>query len=132
MFGVPLHKLMVHFPIALAVVALAYDFWASYARNPKLHSTGFSLSLLAAVTAAGATVTGLQASGVTRLDGGLLTGHAGFGITATIVAVGFALWRYSAMARREKPDERYSGVWLFIQLLAVILILLAAITGHRL
>jgi uncharacterized membrane protein len=74
MFGVPIHKLIIHFPIALTILAAIYDSWGVYAKKPEL----------------------------IRIDKGAVTGHAGFAITTTIVIVAVAGLRYSAQAQDQK------------------------------
>jgi len=99
LFNIPIHKLIIHFPIALAIIAVIYDAWALYARKPELHRTGYGLTLWAAVGALAAAGTGLQLAEMVRLDKAAVTGHAGFAITATIVLTGLAGVRYSAQAQ---------------------------------
>jgi uncharacterized membrane protein len=129
MFGIPIHKLIVHFPIALTVVAAIYDAWALYARKPELHKTSYGLILWAAVAALAALGTGLQLAEMIRVDKGAVTGHAGFAIGSTIVLAGLAGLRYSAQAQERKG---YSIWWLVLEAVAVVLIGATAITGHRL
>ena len=37
LFDIPIHKFLIHFPIALTIIALIYDSWAVYSRKPELH-----------------------------------------------------------------------------------------------
>ena len=78
LFDIPVHKFLIHFPIALAFVAALYDAWALYARRPELHRTSYGLSLWAAVGALAAAGTGLQLAEIVRIDKAAVTGHAGF------------------------------------------------------
>jgi uncharacterized membrane protein len=132
MFDIPLHKLVVHFPIALTVFAFAYDCWAVSAKRPELHDTGYGISLWATVSAMLAVVTGLQIASLGEIGKDAITGHALYGISAAIVMAAFGLWRYSSRARQEGLSEKYSTLWVFIQGLAALLVIAAAITGHRL
>src|SRR5215472_3728219 len=102
LFDIPIHKLIIHFPIALTIIAVTYDSWALYARRPELHRTGYGLTLWAAVGALAAAGTGLQLAEMVRLDAGAVTGHAGFAITATILLSAVAGLRYSANAQERK------------------------------
>jgi uncharacterized membrane protein len=129
MFGVPVHKLIIHFPIALTVMALIYDAWALYMRKPELHRTGYGLTLWAAVGALAAAGTGLQLAEMIRIDKGAVTGHAGFALGATILLAASAGIRYSAHAQERKE---YQVWWLMLQVGAAALVAAAAITGHRL
>jgi uncharacterized membrane protein len=129
MFDVPIHKFIIHFPIALTIVALLYDSWALYAKKPELHRTAYGLNLWAAIAALAAVVTGLQLAEMIHADKGAVTGHAGFGIASTIVLTALAGLRYSAQAQ-EHRDYRIG--WLVLEIGAAALVLATAVTGHRL
>jgi uncharacterized membrane protein len=129
MFDVPIHKLIVHFPIALIIIATIYDSWAVYTRRPELHRTGYGLTLWAAVGALAAVGTGLQLAEMIHVDKGAVTGHAGFGITSAIVVAALAGLRYSAQAQEQKD---YRIGWLVLEMAAAVLIAATAVTGHRL
>ena len=128
-FDVPIHKLIVHFPIALMIIAAVYDSWALYTRRPELHRTGYGLILWAAVGALAAVGTGLQLAEMLHVDKGAVTGHAGFGITSAIVISALAGLRYSAQAQEQK---NYKLGWLVLEIGAAVLIVATALTGHRL
>jgi len=129
MFGIPIHKLLVHFPIALTVIAAVYDSWALYAKKPELHRTAYGLTLWAAVGALAAAGTGLQLAEMIRIDKGAVTGHAGFALGSTIMLTALAGLRYSAQAQERKD---YQIWWLLLEIAAVALITATAVTGHRL
>jgi uncharacterized membrane protein len=129
LFDIPIHKLIIHFPVALTIIALIYDSWALYTRKSELHRTGYGLTLWAAVGALAAAGTGLQLAEMVRIDKAAVTGHAGFGITATIILVALAGLRYSAQAREQKG---YPIWWLILEAAAATLIVATAVTGHRL
>jgi uncharacterized membrane protein len=132
MFDIPLHKLLVHFPVAFATFAFVYDAWAIYGRRPHLHATGYSLGFWATLGALAAVVSGLQIANLGQIAKGVITGHALFGISAGIVLAAFGLWRYSARARGSNSEEEYNLLWLVIEGIAALLILATAVTGHRL
>ena len=129
MFGVPIHKFIIHFPIALTIIALVYDVWALYAKKPALHRTAYGLTVWASVGALAAAGTGLQLAEMVRLDKGAVTGHAGFALGATIVLAALAGLRYSAQAQEKKE---YQIWWLILQIAAAALVSAAAVTGHQL
>jgi uncharacterized membrane protein len=129
MFGIPVHQLIIHFPIALTVMVVVYDGWAVYSKRHQLHATTYGLSLWAAAGALTAVITGLQLAGVSRVSRAAATGHAGFGIAAGILITTLAILRYSAAAREQ---EGYRISWLFLEIGSGVLIIAAAITGHRL
>ena len=129
MFGIPLHRLIIHFPIALTIIALVYDSWALYTKKPELHKTGYGLTLWAAVGALAAVVTGLQLAQMIRIDKGAVTGHAGFAIGSTILLVAVGGVRYSAQAQERTG---YPIWWIILQGAAAALIFATAVTGHQL
>src|SRR5215510_8004688 len=129
MFGIPLHRLIIHFPIALTIIAAVYDSWALYAKKPELHRTAYGLTLWAAVGALAAAGTGLQLAEMIRLDKAAVTGHAGFAIGSTIMLAAVAGLRYSAQAQERKD---YQIWWLVLEIGTVALITATAVTGHRL
>ena len=59
LFDIPIHKFIIHFPIALTIIAAVYDAWAIYSRKPELHRTGYGLTLWAAVAALAAALTAI-------------------------------------------------------------------------
>ena len=132
MFGIPLHILIAHFPIVLAIVAFLYDAWASYSGDATLHAVGSTLTKYAALAAVIATSTGLGSAGMSGLgSGSTVTAHAGGGILATIVLVALAIMRYSSEVREEESGQVYSNLWLATGALAAVLIAITALAGHR-
>src|SRR6266705_815529 len=117
LFDIPTHKLIIHFPIALTIIAVIYDSWALYARRPELHRTSYGLTLWAAVGSLAAAVTGLQLAEIVRIDKAAVTGHAGFGVAATIVIAARAGVRYSAHA--EALNRFVCGAILLFQLTVI-------------
>jgi uncharacterized membrane protein len=132
MFDVPLHNLINHFPIALAVFAFLYDAWAVYAKRPELHEIGYGLSFWAGLLAIAAVITGLQIASLGQIGKSAVTGHALFGITTAIVLTAIALLRYSGKARQGDEPERYTMLWLVVQLFGALLVMATTLTGHRL
>jgi uncharacterized membrane protein len=132
MFGIPFHKLIVHFPIALTLAAFAYDMRALYAKRPELHDIGYRLSLWSAVSVVPAVITGLSRAGALGLDSGAITGHTAYGIGSGLVLVAFGVRRYTVLASGEHNSSYYAKVWTALQFLGFLLISVTAITGHRL
>jgi len=131
MFGVSLHKLVIHFPIALAVVAFLYDAWGAYSRELRFHSIGSGLLKLAAFSAIIAMGTGLELAGMSGMgSGSTVTGHAGIGIATTVILSALGLIRYSAEARSEVRRQAYSPIWLAVEGFAAVLVATTAVIGH--
>jgi uncharacterized membrane protein len=122
MFGIPLHLLAVHFPIALSVLALIYD-----AR--RSHTLGYALTLWAAAGAAVAGATGLLLAGERAATKGAIA-HAGLGLIGTIVLIALAMLRYSAEARRGEETMAFPPMWLLLEVIGTLAVVLAALTGH--
>jgi uncharacterized membrane protein len=129
MFGIPIHRLIIHFPIALSIMALFYDSWALYSKKPELHRMAYGLTLWASVGALAAVGTGLQLAEMIRIDKGAVTGHAGFAIGTTIVLAGLAGVRYAAQAQERRG---YPVWWLILEAAAALLVTATMVTGHRL
>jgi uncharacterized membrane protein len=128
-FGIPLHRLLIHFPFALMIIVVIYDSWAVYSKRPALHETTYGLTLWSAVTIIAAVVSGLEVANNTGIPRGAVTGHAGYGIAAAIVVTTLGILRYSARARDQKD---YSTVWLVLTWVAAGLVIATAVLGHRL
>jgi uncharacterized membrane protein len=128
-FGIPLHSLLIHFPVALIIIVVIYDSWAVYSKRPHLHDTTHGLTLWAAVAAIASVVSGLELANNTGLPRGIVTGHAGYGVAAAIVVTALGILRYSARAREQKG---YQTVWLILGWIAAVLVAVTAVQGHRL
>src|SRR4051812_4549233 len=104
MFGIPLHFLIVHFPIALGLLAAVSDLRGQ-------HDTGYRLTGWAAVAAALAVMTGLQIGGG-RFESSIAIVHVGSALLGTLGLVVLGVLRYSAKTREEEgDDESYSTAW---------------------
>jgi len=131
MLNIPLHVLLVHFPVALAVIAAVYDLRAHFKNRPELHRTGYALCLWSAAGAAAALASGLP------LLGGLnqasrATVHAAVGLVSGLALIALAMMRYSAQARESEDGDASPAPWLILEVLAAVAVLVAAVSGHRL
>ena len=120
MLDVPAHFLIVHFPLVLIIGAVFCDLG-------KHHEAGYRLTLWAAAGGALAVLTGLLQVGGELSE---LPVHAGAGITGAFVALILAVLRYSRRARGEDFSV-FPQAWLLVEILSVLGIVIAAITGHR-
>lgn len=131
MFGVPLHKLLTHFPISLAVVGCGYDLWALYASRAGFHRMGSALIRLAAVAALASLATGLDLAGMSGLGSdSAVTGHALVAMLATGVLAALAIARYSREVRARAADA-LPAAFIVVEVSAVVLVFAATILGHR-
>jgi uncharacterized membrane protein len=120
MFGIPLHVLLVHFPIVFMVAAVFCDLRGT-------HNSGYRLTLWSSAGVVVAILTGLLLTGGSM---SAVTTHAGAGIVGGVVTLVFGMLRYSHRVRQGDTNVFISG-WFAVELLALLGIVVAAITGHR-
>jgi uncharacterized membrane protein len=130
LFNIPVHFLLVHFPIGLAITAAILDFRGRRSGATALHDAGYRLTLGAALGAVLATITGMQLLGG-RTSNPSAALHAAAGLVVTVTWVIFAAIRYSARARQTDLDEPFPVLWLVLELFGALVVIAAAITGHR-
>ncbi len=121
------HVALVHFPIALFITSVAFDFVAQWTKNRLLAAAAYYNLFAAAVSAPPVVATGLlawqwQLEGQ-RLKGVLLL-HLVFAIASS--AMIWLVWSLHFRARRT-PEQSLPAYRLPIELLAVVLV---AFTGH--
>jgi uncharacterized membrane protein len=103
------HVVLIHFPIALFMASVAFDFVAQWRRNTTLAGVAYYNLLLAAITSVPVVITGLMAwrwqlEGQ-RLKGTLLQ-HMVLGLTATVLI--WLVWWIHFRARKHARDlSRY-------------------------
>lgn len=132
MFGISLHVLLVPFPIVLIIFAVYYDFKAYSTNDSLLYSVGSTLLKYAAIFGALATATGLQHAGSTGLgSNSIVSAHAVTGIMGVISLIALAGRRYSLEARDEDLEKACSLPWLAAEVVAALLITVAAVVGHQ-
>ena len=121
------HVVLIHFPIALFIAGVAFDFVASRKKQSDLAAAAYYNLLLAALLTLPVVATGLlawrwQLEGA-RLHGNLLL-HLIFGALSTLFI--WAVWRvhYQARSSPERPLPRYRWPLELLGLLVV------GLTGH--
>jgi len=130
MFDVPLHFLLVHFPIALTIMAAVIDVRAFLTKRAEQNRTGYTLILWAAAGAAMAMLTGLQLLGDRRQSSGA-TFHAASGLISGLVLIAVSMIRYSAKAREQETTKSALEPWLVLEVFAALAVIVTALTGHR-
>ncbi|HEY2102431.1 MAG TPA: DUF2231 domain-containing protein [Chthoniobacterales bacterium] len=121
------HPVIIHFPIALFIISVAFDLLAIWKRDPALVKAAYYNLVAAALTAPVAIATGLtawqwQLEGA-KLKGNLLL-HLVFALSASGMIWFLCGWRF----RERKFPERRPGI-IYISL-ALGTVLLIAIAGH--
>jgi len=121
------HPVIIHFPIALFIISVAFDLLAIWKRNPVLAKAALYNLIGAALTALVAIASGLiawqwQLEG-SKLKGNLLL-HLVFALAASGMIWILSAWRISQQ-KLPQPTPGLSYI-----LLALATVLLIAITGH--
>jgi uncharacterized membrane protein len=121
------HVVLIHFPIALFIVAVAFDYVAQRTKNRSLAAAAYFNLLLAAISTVPVVATGL-AAWQWALEGqklkGILLMHLVLGCTSSVLiwVVFFIHWRARRHDRESLPKYR-----LVVEAIAVLIVVL---TGH--
>jgi uncharacterized membrane protein len=121
------HVVPIHFPIALFITAVAFDFLAQWTKNQALAVAAYFNLLLAAISTVPVVATGL-AAWQWALDGqklkGILLMHLTLGCTSTVL-----IWVVFCIHRRVRrfPERSLPSYRLPIEALAVLIV---GLTGH--
>jgi len=121
------HVVLIHFPIALFLAAVAFDFLALWTRNQALAAAAYFNILLAAISTVPALATGF-AAWQWALEGetlkGILLMHLIMGCVSTVL-----IWTVFAIHLRVRrhPERSLPDYRLPIEALAVLLV---GLTGH--
>jgi uncharacterized membrane protein len=121
------HPVIIHFPIALFIISVAFDLLAIWKRNPAMAKAAYYNLLAAALTAPVAIASGLTAwhwllEGA-KLKGNLLL-HLIFALSASGMIWLLCGWR---VRQRRFPERKPGVIYIVLALSTVLLIVLA---GH--
>lgn len=121
------HPVIIHFPIALFIISVAFDLVAIWRKNPTMAKAAYYNLLAAALTAPVAVATGLtawqwQLEGA-KLKGNLLL-HMIVALSASAMIWLLCAWR---IRQRKLPQRTLGITYIFLALTTVLLIALA---GH--
>jgi uncharacterized membrane protein len=123
------HVVLIHFPIALFIVAVAFDFLAQWAKNRSLAAAAYFNLLLAAAFTVPVVATGL-AAWQWALEGqklkGILLMHLVLGCISAVVI--WAVFLIHLRARRH-PEKSLPTYRLSLEAMAVLLVGLTAHLG---
>jgi uncharacterized membrane protein len=121
------HVVVIHFPIALFIMAVVFDYLAQWTNNRTLAAAAYLNLLVAAVSTVPVVVTGVVAW-QWALEGqklkGILLMHLALGCVSSVL-IWLVLWIHSR-ARRH-PGESLPTYRLPIEAIAVLLV---GLTGH--
>jgi len=121
------HVVLIHFPIALFIAAVAFDYLAQWTKSPALAAAAYFNLLLAAVSTVPAVGTGLLAW-QWALQGqklkGILLVHLVLGTLSSVL-----IWHVCGIhwRARRHPERSLPRYRLPIEAIAVLLV---ALTGH--
>lgn len=123
------HVVFVHFPIALSLVGIVFDFIAQWKKNRVLAEVAYHNLLVAAIATLPVIATGLLAWHF-QLEGqrlkGILLLHLVLGIVAS--ALIWLVWSFHFRARRN-PEHKLSNWRLPVEIIAVAIVSLTAHLG---
>lgn len=121
------HPVIIHFPIALFIISVAFDLFAIWRKNPAIAKAAYYNLLAAALTAPVAIASGLTAW-QWHLEGAKLRGnlllHLIFALSASGMIWLLCGWR----VRQRRFPERPPGVIYIVPALATVLLI--ALAGH--
>ena len=121
------HVVLIHFPIALFIVAVAFDYVAQRTKNRSLAAAAYFNLLFAAISTVPVVATGL-AAWQWALEGqklkGILLMHLVLGCTSSVLiwVVFFIHWR-----ARRRDQESLPKYRLVIEAFAILIVVLTAI-----
>ncbi len=127
-----LHAGLVHFPIALAVVAVAAEWWRALCRRGELSALTFPLLTLAAVSAVVSAGTGwMNASYEAANDEGLtLALHRWLGLGTAAALVVLAVWCRVLVAQTTVASGKNASAVGGFRIAALVCAFGVSITGH--
>ena len=121
------HVVLIHFPIALCMVGVAFDFAASWSKRSALATAAYYNFVVAAISTLPVIATGLLAWQF-QLEGeklkGILLQHLVLGVVSSVMIC--LIW-YVHFRSRRAPEKTLPSYRLPMELLAVGLV---AVTAH--
>jgi uncharacterized membrane protein len=121
------HVVLIHFPIALFIIGVLFDFLAQWKNEPLLAAAAYYNLLVAAIATLPVVVTGILAW-QWELEGqklkGILLMHLLMGCASSVLI--WVVWFIHRRSRR-KEEEGLPGYRLPIEAVAVVIV---ALTGH--
>ena len=123
------HVVLIHFPIALFIVAVVFDYAAQKTKNPSLAAAAYFNLLFAAISTVPVVATGL-AAWQWALEGqklkGILLMHLVLGCTSSVLIWAVFLIHWRARQHNQESLPKYR---LVIEVLAILIVVLTAQLG---
>ncbi len=123
------HVVLIHFPIALFIIGVLFDFLAQDARRRALAIVAYYNLLAAAIFAVPVVVTGILAWQF-QLEGqklkGILLMHLILGSTSAMI-IWLAWWLHRRARRQVQPPQKFPVFRLVLETVGVAII---GLTGH--
>ena len=121
------HVVLIHFPIALFIIGVLFDFLAQWKKQPLLAAAAYYNLLVAAIATIPVVVTGILAC-QWELEGqklkGILLMHLVMGCASSVLI--WVVWFIHRRTRR-KQEQVLPGYRLPIEAVSVVIV---ALTGH--
>jgi uncharacterized membrane protein len=121
------HPVIIHFPIALFIISVAFDLLAIWRRNPAMAKAAYYNLVAAALTAPVAIASGLTAW-QWQLEGARLKGNLLFHLIFALTASGMIWFLCEWRVRQRKVPQSTPGIIYIV--LALATVLLIALAGH--
>jgi uncharacterized membrane protein len=121
------HVVLIHFPIALFIAAVGFDYLGQWTKNPSLTTAAYFNLLLAAISTLPVIATGL-AAWRWALEGqklkGILFGHLILGCVSSVL-IWLVFWIHQRA--RRLPETSLPNYRLLVEAFAVLVV---GVTGH--
>jgi uncharacterized membrane protein len=125
-----MHGGATHFPIALLLVSVLFDYagfwWRDELRRHEFRAFGFYSLLIAAAASPAAVISGIALSKGILLGTGLLALHHYFIWPAFGLLIGLAVWR---LVTRERASRRARGCYLALASVTLVAMMTAGYWG---
>tara|TARA_B100000579_G_C22810154_1_gene844774 strand:- start:757 stop:1254 length:498 start_codon:yes stop_codon:yes gene_type:complete len=127
-----IHPIVVHFVIAMALIAVVFDFVGIYAKKPNLFEVSFLNLIVATVAIFVAIIFGQVEAGLGNPYGpsrDVLNYHSSIGWSLAAILSVITGWRY---VDRQRNPISLSKVFLFIDIFLAVLVFIQVYLGDKL
>tara|TARA_B100000700_G_C14614351_1_gene655140 strand:+ start:115 stop:612 length:498 start_codon:yes stop_codon:yes gene_type:complete len=127
-----IHPIVVHFVIAMALIAVVFDFIGSISNKPNLYEVSFLNLIVATISIFIAIIFGQVEAGLANPYGysrDILNYHSSIGWSLAAILSLITGWRY---VDRQNNPKKLSNVFLIIDIFLAILVVLQVYLGDKL